>query len=227
MNPASGLVAAVLEQPEDPAPWLVLSDWLEEQGDPDSQARAELLRLRTQWAGAASDASRQQEADARATAILADRPTLIGYLHPLLEHDFRVLAAPTALALFLLSDHAAVDRDPLAVGTTWEGALVQRPHSFPTTLWLRKRDGNRFEGKMKEDFSPKYGFALAGTFHFHGVVIGAHVAFVTWRMQGAAAGPGLYQFRLSRRKRWTGTWAISGGMRNGKMWLKPKQSQDD
>ena len=47
------------------------------------------------------------------------------------------------------------------------------------------------------------------------------VAFVTYQMEGAAAGPGLYQFCISRRKRWTGTWAV-GEARNGKMWLKPQ-----
>jgi uncharacterized protein (TIGR02996 family) len=102
MIQASGLLAGILEQPDDPAPWLILSDWLEEQGDPGSLARAELLRLRTRSAAAAADAARQQKADERATAILKEQPTLIGGLHPLLEHGFRVLAAPKALALFLL-----------------------------------------------------------------------------------------------------------------------------
>src|SRR6476646_3739638 len=40
MNHADGLVANVLERPADPAPWLILADWLEEQGGPDDLARA-------------------------------------------------------------------------------------------------------------------------------------------------------------------------------------------
>jgi uncharacterized protein (TIGR02996 family) len=220
MNQADGLLAGALERPEGPAPWLVLSDWLEEQGDPVSLARAELLRLRAEWIGA--DEARQKEADERASAILTERPTLIGHLHPLLALGFRVLAAPTALALFLLADHASVLSGPLAAGTTWEGELKQRPYAFPTTLWLRKREGNRFEGDMKEDFTAMYGAAVDGTFHFRGAVVGAHVAFVTWRMEGAAAGPGLYQFRVSRRKRWSGTWGVGAGTWKGTMWLRPK-----
>jgi uncharacterized protein (TIGR02996 family) len=50
MTDAAWLLATVLDRPGDQAPWLVLSDWLEERGDPDSLARAELLRLRTAWA---------------------------------------------------------------------------------------------------------------------------------------------------------------------------------
>jgi uncharacterized protein (TIGR02996 family) len=227
MNQASGLLAGILEQSDDPAPWLILSDWLEEQGDPDSLARAELLRLRTEWAAEAADAASQQEADQRATAILKEQPTLIGGLHPLLEHGFRVLASSKALALFLLADHAAVALGTLAAGTTWEGELQQGPHIVPTTLWLRKRDGNRFEGDMHEDFSAVFGPLVNGTFYFRGVVVGAHIVFVTWRMVGAASGPGLYQFRVSRRKRWTGTWAVRAGEWNGKMWLKPKPPTSD
>jgi uncharacterized protein (TIGR02996 family) len=224
MNQAGGLLEAVLEQPEEPAHWLILADWLEEQGDADSLVRAELLRLRTEWANAAGDDTRQKKADKSAVALLTERPALIGALHPLLERRFRVLASPRALALFLLADHAAIVPRPLTAGSTWEGELIQRPYAFPTTLWLRKRDGNRFEGDMKEDFRALYGSAVKGTFYFRGVVAGPHVAFVTWRMRGAAAGPGLYQFRVSQRKRWTGTWGVGDGTRHGKMWLKPKQA---
>jgi len=221
MIQASGLLAGILERPDDPAPWLILSDWLEEQGDADSLARAELLRLRTQWAAAADDAGRQK-AEERATATLAAQPALLGDLRLLLEHRFRVLAAPRALALFLLAEHAAVLPGPPAAGTTWEGQLKQAPWAFPTTLWLRRRQGNRIEGDMDEDFSSMYGAPRSGTFYFRGVVVGAHVAFVTWRVVGAGSGPGLYQFRVSRRKRWTGTWAVRAGAWHGKMWLKPK-----
>jgi uncharacterized protein (TIGR02996 family) len=221
MNQVGALLTCVLERPEDLPALLVLADWLEEQGDPSSLARAELLRLRAQWAGAAGDSSLQRQADRRATAILKERPTLIGPLKTLLPQKFRVLAAPS-LALFLVADYASVGGDPLAPGTTWEGKLKQSRYAFPTTLRLVKRDGNRFEGDMRQDFRVMYRSAVAGTFHFRGVVVGAHVAFVTWRMEGAASGPGLYQFRLGEQNRWTGTWAVGAGDWNGKMWLKPK-----
>jgi hypothetical protein len=89
-------------------------------------ARAELLRLRTAWATAADEAGRAAASE-RATALLNGKPDLIGPLHPLLEHGFRVLDHPTALALFLLADHAPTGRDPLAADTVWQGELRQRP----------------------------------------------------------------------------------------------------
>jgi hypothetical protein len=100
--------------------------------------------------------------------------------------------------------------------------LKQHPYGFPTTLQISKRDGNRFEGEMKQNFRVMYRAAVSGTFHLRGAVVGAHVAFVTWKMEGAAAGPGLYQFRINEENRWTGTWAVHAGDWNGKMWLEPK-----
>jgi len=42
MDVARGLFADIALEPADDTPWLVLSDWVEEQGDPD---KAALLRL--------------------------------------------------------------------------------------------------------------------------------------------------------------------------------------
>lgn len=39
------LLRAVKERPSDPTPWLILTDWLEEHGDPADVARAEYCRL--------------------------------------------------------------------------------------------------------------------------------------------------------------------------------------
>jgi uncharacterized protein (TIGR02996 family) len=226
MNQADLLLAAVLEEPDDPARWLVLSDWLEEQGGADSLARAGLLRLRTEWSNAGSPA-RREKAEKRAAAVLKKQPTLIGDLHPLLAHGLRVLTQPKALALFVLADYASVVVGPLAAGTTWEGKLKQGPYAFPTTLQLRKRDGNRFEGDMRQDFRTMYRSAVDGVFHFRGVAIGEHVAFVTWKMEGAAAGPGLYQFQVSRRNRWDGTWGVGDCTWNGTMRLQPHPPPSD
>jgi uncharacterized protein (TIGR02996 family) len=222
MNPADGLLADVMEQPEDLTPWLVLSDWLEEQGDSANLARAELLRLQAMQA-ARPRSSRRKTPEKKAAAILKEHPELIGALQPLVEGDmkFPLLSAPSALAMFLVADLTSVVPGPLAAGTTWQGELHQGPCTFPTTLWLRERNGNQFEGDMREDFSSMYGHQASGRFYFSGVIAGrSHVAFVTYRMTGLASGPGLYQFRLSQRKRLNGTWRVGPGTWGGNMWLR-------
>jgi uncharacterized protein (TIGR02996 family) len=220
MNHADDLLEGALQQPNDPAPWLVLSDWLEEQGDPISLARAELLRLQAAHL-AATDKAARRKLDDRAAALVRERPELIGALKPIVDTSFPVLFSPSAWGLFLLADNALVVEQPFAPGTTWEGKLHEKPYSFPTTLQLRKRKGNHFEGYMKEDFSSYLGAGVQGGFYFRGVVALSRVAFVTYRRTGAAAGPGLYQFRLSRRRRLNGTWQV-GTSRGGKMWLQLK-----
>src|SRR4051794_12921603 len=45
MSDAQGLLAAICDQPEDDAPRLVYADWLEEHGQADDRARAELIRV--------------------------------------------------------------------------------------------------------------------------------------------------------------------------------------
>jgi uncharacterized protein (TIGR02996 family) len=226
MNHADGLLANVLEHPDDQAPWLVLADWLEEQGDPASLARAELLRLQPERTAARDDPAWVEELDQRATAILQDHPGLLGALQPFVDKDFPVLSAPAALVMFLLADQTSVIDGHLAAGSTWEGELKQRNCAFPTTLVVRQRTGNHFEGDMKEDFSSMLWPGAGGTFYFRGVVLGrSHVAFVTYRMEDLAAGPGLYQFRLNRLRRLNGTWLLPGG-RRGKMKLKLRPADE-
>jgi uncharacterized protein (TIGR02996 family) len=220
MSQADSLLAAVLKQPKDPAPWLVLADWLEEQGDPANLARAELLRLQPQRARTRRNSARQREVDQAAARIVKAHRGLIGALQPLVKDRFPVLAAPAALALFLLADQTSVVDTQLAAGTTWEGELFQGRHAFPTTLRLSKREGNRFQGRMHEDFSSMFWPGADGTFYFRGVVVGyAHVAFVTYRREGLAAAPGLYLFRLTRRGRLNGTWQLDTSI-GGRMWLE-------
>src|SRR4051794_4771556 len=45
MTDESAFLAAVRDAPEDDGPRLVYADWLDEQGDPDLSARAELIRV--------------------------------------------------------------------------------------------------------------------------------------------------------------------------------------
>jgi uncharacterized protein (TIGR02996 family) len=220
VNQADGLLAAVLERPADQAGWLVLADWLEEQGDPASLARAELLRLQVERNLPVNDPLRQQQADQRAAEVLAAHRGLVGAMQPLLRASFPVLAAPTALAMFLLAEQTSAIEGPLAAGTTWEGELQQRPYAFPTTLRLRRRQGNLFQGDMVEDFSSLHAPGVLGTFDFRGVVAGrAHVAFVTYRTRTAGICPGLYQLQLSRLGRLSGTWWVPGWSMRGRMWL--------
>jgi uncharacterized protein (TIGR02996 family) len=223
MNQADGLVAAVLEHAEDRALWLVLSDWLKEQDDPASLARAELFHLRTEWMDEKENLHRQEKLDQRAIALLREHPDLIGALRPLVDRNFPLLSAPAALVMFLLADYTSELEGPIKAGTDWEGRLEQDQDHFPTILHCRTRTGNHFEGDMRQDFSSIYSSRITGRFFFRGVVIGkSDLAFVTYRMTSSAAGPGLYQFRLSQRKRWNGSWRIEPGQWGGKMWLKPK-----
>jgi uncharacterized protein (TIGR02996 family) len=220
MNDCLPLLEAVLDQPDDPGRYLVLADWLEEQGALAAPERAALLRLQADWATALGDAERQQQLEAEAREALAAQPELAAPLRPLLEVQFPVLSARPALPLFLLAGVAPVVDRRLAAGTVWEGQLHQGPHAFPTTLRLRKREGNAFEGDMTEDFTSLYGTHTTGRFYFRGSIAGvSHVAFVTYRITGAGAGPGLYQFRLSRRGRLNGTWQLIPEW-GGRMWLK-------
>jgi uncharacterized protein (TIGR02996 family) len=223
MTQADALLAGILERPEDPAPWLVMSDWLEEQGDPADSPRVELLRIESEWLAARDDPERLKELTVRAEEILARRPKLLEDLIPPLDRSFPVLSVPSALAMFLLADRTSVVEQPFAAGTTWEGALHQAPYAFPTIMQVRERRGNRFAGDMKEDFSSMYGSRVTGTFYFRGVIVGrSHVAFATYRTTGAGVAPGLYQFRLNRLRRLNGTWQV-GPSWGGAMWLKQKR----
>jgi uncharacterized protein (TIGR02996 family) len=80
------LFAGVKDTPDDDAPRLVLADWLEEHGDDDDRAHAELIRV-------------QCEALRRAASLIdPDRPEpihallrMVGYHNNTLPHDFTLL----------------------------------------------------------------------------------------------------------------------------------------
>ncbi|MCI0457354.1 MAG: TIGR02996 domain-containing protein [Gemmataceae bacterium] len=55
-----GFLRAILAQPSDDAPRLVYADWLEEQGDPVSTAKAEFLRVTVQLASATGKKGRKK-----------------------------------------------------------------------------------------------------------------------------------------------------------------------
>jgi uncharacterized protein (TIGR02996 family) len=60
----------IKEQPDDDTPRLILSDWLEEHGDPADQARAEFIRLQCQWARLPADDPGVEGLEARQYELL-------------------------------------------------------------------------------------------------------------------------------------------------------------
>jgi uncharacterized protein (TIGR02996 family) len=85
----AALFAGVKETSDDDAPRLVLADWLEENGDEDDRAHAELIRV-------------QCEAQHRAASLIdPERPEpihallrMVNYHNNTLPHDFKLLTRP-------------------------------------------------------------------------------------------------------------------------------------
>src|SRR5262245_7446703 len=225
MNPGNQLMEAILADPADCANRLVLADWLEDHGDANSLARAQLLRLqveRDRLREPGPGGRRSRRVDRQAQGILKGRPELIGALSHLAddttaEAPFPVLSVGPALVMFLVADLAAAEDGPLLAGSTWRGELLQTVYEFPTTLWLRTREGNRVSGDMSEDFRNIYDADITGRFYFRGVVAGrSHLAFVTYNVEGNGVFPGLYELHVGRGGWLTGSWWVpSLGTRDG------------
>jgi uncharacterized protein (TIGR02996 family) len=69
---ADAFLEAVLEDPEEPAHRLVYADWLEEQGGPDQQARAEFIRVQIELAQMGEDDERRPALAARERILLEE-----------------------------------------------------------------------------------------------------------------------------------------------------------
>ena len=82
MSDVDGLLAGVLENPDEAAPRLILADWLEEHADLGA-ARAELLRSQVRRE-AEPESRRRDVLDWRARQALSERPELKSFLAPLL-----------------------------------------------------------------------------------------------------------------------------------------------
>jgi uncharacterized protein (TIGR02996 family) len=80
MTHADVFLEEILAQPDDDTPRLIFADWLEDQNDPTSAARAEFIRVQVQLA-------RMNDMDRR-------RPTLAARQWELLEHYGRVWSQP-------------------------------------------------------------------------------------------------------------------------------------
>jgi uncharacterized protein (TIGR02996 family) len=216
MSDVDPLLRGIRDRPTDNALRLVLADWLEERGDEASLARARLVRLQVECARARGSAARAG-LDAEAEALIKGHRGLLRSLAPL-RRVFPLLSLP-ALPLFLAAPLAGVHDGPLAAGSTWEGHLSwQRTYSFPTTLRIRKRTGNVLSGDMTEDFTSFYGMEELATFFFRGVAVERdYLAFVTYKVDGLGAWPGLYELRLGRAGWLSGPWWVPDQNTHGKL----------
>jgi uncharacterized protein (TIGR02996 family) len=70
MSIESGILAEVCERPEDDVPRLVYADWLEERGDAESTARAELIRVQCELARMKEEDGRWRELKRRERELL-------------------------------------------------------------------------------------------------------------------------------------------------------------
>jgi uncharacterized protein (TIGR02996 family) len=206
MNPADALLCGILERPDDVAARLVLADWLEEQGEPASQARAALLRLQVRWEQ--RDEGAGDELPHQAEEILSAHPRLVGPLDHILGPALMVLDAGSALALFLGAAQATPDETVMPSGSEWHGWLGQHSYRHPTTFRVRRREGNTLTATMRQDFTAMYAERRTGHFDLEGVLIaGRWLGFVTHGGRGWILYPGLYTAEL--RRGWlSGTWRV-------------------
>jgi uncharacterized protein (TIGR02996 family) len=206
MNPADALVCGILERPDDAAARLVYADWLEEQDDPESRARAALLRLQVRWEQ--GGAGEVEELPQQAEEILLRHPRLVGPLRHILGPRLMVLDLGSALALFLSAAQATADESVMPSGSQWQGWLGQRSYRFPTTFRVRRREGNELTATMSQDFTALYAQRRTGTFDLEGVLIaGRWLGFVTHGGRGSILYPGLYL--AEQHRGWLrGTWQV-------------------
>src|SRR5438270_12033622 len=70
MSSLAGFLDAIRADPDDEAARLIFADWLEEQGDPDLSARAELLRVQCELARWVPDLERRTALQERERELL-------------------------------------------------------------------------------------------------------------------------------------------------------------
>jgi uncharacterized protein (TIGR02996 family) len=228
MTDLDRLLAAAIEQPADPAPRLVLADWLEEHGDATGRVRADLVRWQVRREATAQ--GEQKELDRQAREALRQHPQLKGFLRPILaRHRAEPLSLGPALVTALCAPLASAGEEPFPAGSTWRGLLHLDSARYPTTLTIRQRDGTAFSGDMTQDFSSllaTYSDLFAAlldagaTFYFRGAVVGERMTFATHRVTGMGAWPGLYELRLSPGGRVRGPWWLPVDGRRGELVLR-------
>jgi uncharacterized protein (TIGR02996 family) len=221
MSDIDGLLAGAVENPTEPAPRLVLADWLEERDEPPDRERAELLRLQVRLESGEGAAPLHE----RARQIRKQNRSLLRVLAPLFRHKVEPLSLNPALALVLGAPVASVVAGPLQVGSVWTGHLHLDSDAYPTELTFRRRKGNSIEGDMDQDFEILFPGA-AGRFFFRGVVAGrSRLLFVTYRVEGWAAWPGLYELQVRAGGHLTGTWWLPEDGRRGELRLRRQRQE--
>src|SRR5438132_12301372 len=103
----------VKDNPDDPTPWLVLADWLEENGDEPDRARAEHVRLCHEFLGKKVYASDYQKGERRRELFRTWRAAWLG---PLLSERFQLrrgllFVATSAAALLGMAEDGRLDAE--------------------------------------------------------------------------------------------------------------------
>jgi uncharacterized protein (TIGR02996 family) len=209
MNPADDLLRAILLAPEDAERRLVYADWLEEQGDPASLARAELLRLQVEYDRLGEGDPQRLPLHGRAQDLLTAHPGLVGSLERAIGEGLTLLETGPALVPFLGAARASADEASMPAGSVWAGLLGQDSYRFPTTFRVTRRQGNVLWARMTQDFASRYGVTMLGHFNLSGVLLlGRWLAFVSTGGTGPILYPGLYQGELRHAGWLIGTWLV-------------------
>jgi hypothetical protein len=92
--------------------------------------------------------------------------------------------------------------DPFRLGSHWKGQILQGSQSFPTTIYISDRTGDRIKGEI--DFLTSELNKLT----FQGNIVGHNtVVWITDKKEGNVTYPGLYFGTISGNQL-SGTWQV-------------------
>jgi hypothetical protein len=98
---------------------------------------------------------------------------------------------------------SAQEQKSIQQGSRWVGQIFQGNQSFPTTIYISDRNGNRMKGEI--DFNTPSG---RSKLTFQGNIIDNNmVVWITDKKEGNVTYPGLYFGKISGNKI-TGTWQV-------------------
>lgn len=192
MGDADAFARAILADPADEAPWLVFADWLDERDDP----RGPFVRRYRAWAKLSPRNRAYPKHEVELFRLLAHCPAPAPILRGLRGAIWSPFSDPVAVLLFL-NPGQTEPPDPPALPPTLRGVLQQYRYRFPTVLTVRSWTGHFFRGRLREDLGAMHGLGARGTFSVRGVAFAGHVAFVTSKVSGLVATPGLYSARIT------------------------------
>ena len=94
-------------------------------------------------------------------------------------------------------------QDPLRQGSRWKGEILQGNQTFPTTIYISNRSGERIKGEI--DFTTSSGLSKLT---FQGNIIDRNtVAWITDKKEGNVTYPGLYVGKISGNQI-SGIWQV-------------------